>query len=210
MAIKVLIAEDHQLVRQGLTALLEKEGFTVVAEAANGQEALKLTLKLRPDVAVLDIAMPILNGIDAAREIQRVSPKTMTVLLSMHTDSHYILDGLRAGAKGFILKTHATEDLVRGVRKAAHGESYLSPELSEAVLQAYRGKSDIPADLLSPRERQVLQLIAEGKSNKEIACSLNITAKTVETHRTRIMEKLDIHNIASLVRYAVRSGLVQP
>jgi two-component system, NarL family, response regulator NreC len=210
MAITVLIADDHQLIRQGLRALLEKEGFNVVGEAANGQEALSLTIELHPDVAILDIAMPIMNGIDAAREIQHASGKTKTVLLSMHTACQYILNGLRAGAKGFILKTHAAEDLVRGVRKAAHGEIYLSPEISEAVLQAYRNKSDIPEDPLSTRERQVLQLIADGKSTKEAASALKITTKTAETYRTRIMEKLEIHNTASLVHYAVRRGLVQP
>ena len=154
--------------------------------------------------------MPILNGIDAAREIQRVSGKTKTVLLSMHTACHYILEGLQAGAKGFILKTHAAEDLVRAVRKAERGETYLSPELSEAVLQSYQGKTDIPGDPLSARERQVLQLVAEGKSTKAAATALDISVKTVETYRTRMMEKLHLHNIASLVCYAVRCGLVQP
>lgn len=210
MPINVLVADDHQLVRQGLKALLEREGFNVIAEASNGQEALKLAEALHPDVAVLDVAMPILNGIDAAREIQRISAKTMTILLSMHTDCRYILEGLRGGAKGYVLKTHAADDLVRAIREAARGGTYLSPEVSEAVIQAYRNKDEIPPDPLSPRERQTLQLIAEGKTTKEVATNLDISVKTAETYRTRIMEKLDIHGTAGLVRYAIRRGIVQP
>jgi DNA-binding NarL/FixJ family response regulator len=210
MSINVLVADDHQLVRQGLKALLECEGLKVVGEASNGQEALKLAEELRPDVAVLDVAMPVLNGIDTAREIQRSCAKTKTILLSMHTDCRYILEGLRGGAKGYVLKTHAAADLVRAVREAARGGTYLSPEVSEAVIQAYRNKTEIPPDPLSPRERQTLQLIAEGKTTKEVATALDISVKTAETYRTRIMEKLDIHGTAGLVRYAVRRGIVQP
>jgi DNA-binding NarL/FixJ family response regulator len=210
MAINVLVADDHQLVRQGLKALLEREGFKVVGEASNGQEALKLAETLHPEVAVLDLAMPMLNGIDAAREIQRVSCKTKTIILSMHTESRYILESLRGGAKGFVMKTHAADDLVRAIREAARGGTYLSPEVSDAVVQAYQNKTEVPPDPLSPRERQVLQLIAEGKTTKEVASALEISVKTAETYRTRIMEKLDIHETASLVRYAVRRGIVQP
>ncbi len=210
MAIKLLIAEDHQLVRQGLRALLEGEGFQVVGEAADGQEALKLAQEKNPDVVILDVFMPVLNGIDAAREIHRFSNKIKTILLTMHTDCQYILEGLRAGAKGFVLKTHAAEDLVRAVRQAARGETYLSPEVSEAVIQAYRNRTELPPDPLSARERQVLQLIAEGNSTKQAASALDISTKTAETYRTRIMEKLDIHETASLVRYAVRRGVIQP
>jgi DNA-binding NarL/FixJ family response regulator len=210
MNINVLVADDHQLVRQGLKALLEREGFKVVGEASNGQEALKLAETLHPEVAVLDLAMPILNGIDTAKEIQRVSSKTKTIVLSMHTESRYILESLRAGAKGFVMKTHAADDLVRAIREAARGGTYLSPEVSEAVVQAYQNKTEVPPDPLSPRERQVLQLIAEGKTTKEVATALDISVKTAETYRTRIMEKLDIHETASLVRYAVRRGVIQP
>lgn len=210
MNINVLVADDHQLVRQGLKALLEREGFKVVGEASNGQEALKLAETLHPEVAVLDLAMPILNGIDTAREIQRVSNKTKTIVLSMHTESRYILESLRAGAKGFVMKTHAADDLVRAIREAARGGTYLSPEVSEAVVQAYQNNTEVPPDPLSPRERQVLQLIAEGKTTKEVATALDISVKTAETYRTRIMEKLNIHETASLVRYAVRRGVVQP
>ncbi len=210
MNIQVVVADDHQIVRQGLKALLEREGFRVVGEAANGQQALQLAEKFHPEVAVLDLAMPLLNGLDAAREIHRISPKTKTILLTMHTEQHYILEGLRSGAKGFVMKTHAAEDLVRAIREAARGGTYLSPEVSEAVIQAYQNKSEFPVDPLSPRERQVLQLIAEGKTTKEVASNLEISVKTAETYRTRIMEKLDIHETASLVRYAIRRGLVQP
>jgi len=210
MPINVLLAEDHQIVRQGLKALLEREGFKVVGEAANGQEALQLAETLHPEVAVLDLAMPLLGGIDAAREIQRVSPKTKTILLTMHTDERYILEGLRAGAKGYVMKTHAADDLVRAIREAARGGTYLGPEISEAVVQAYRNKTEIPVDPLSARERQVLQLIAEGNTTKEVATKLDISVKTAETYRGRIMEKLDLHMTAGLVHYAIRRGLVQP
>lgn len=210
MPTKILIAEDHKLVRQGLKALLEDAGFQVVGEAADGQEALKFAQELHPDVVILDVFMPNLNGIDAAREIQRFSPKIKTILLTMHTDCQYILEGLRAGAKGFVMKTHAAEDLVRAVRQAARGETYLSPEVSDAVVQAYRNRTELPPDPLSARERQVLQLIAEGNSTKQAASALDISTKTAETYRTRIMEKLDIHETASLVRYAVRRGVIQP
>ena len=210
MPITVLIADDHQLVRQGLKALLERDGFKVVGEAANGQEALRLVETPPPDVAILDLAMPLLNGVDAAREIQRISPKTKTILLTMHTESRYILEGLRGGAKGYVMKTNAAEDLARAIREAARGDTYLSPEITEAVVQAYQNKTEIPLDPLSPRERQVLQLIAEGKTTKEVATALDISVKTAETYRTRIMEKLDLHITADLVRYAIRRGLVQP
>jgi DNA-binding NarL/FixJ family response regulator len=210
MPIQVLVADDHQLIRQSLKALLECEGFGVIAEACNGQEALQLAEKHHPDVVVMDIAMPVLNGIDATKEIHRVSPKSKTILLTMHSDREYILEGLRGGAKGYVMKTHAAEDLVRAIREAARGGTYLSPEISEAVIHAYQEKSDVRHDPLSPRERQVLQQIAEGNTTKEIASQLNISVKTAETYRTRIMEKLDLHETASLVRYAIRRGLVQP
>jgi DNA-binding NarL/FixJ family response regulator len=210
MPIQVILADDHQIVRQGLKVLLEREGFKIVGEASNGQEAVQLAQKFQPDVAVLDLAMPILNGLDAAREIQRVSPKTKTILLTMHTESHYILEGLQLGAKGFVMKTHASEDLVQAIREAARGRTYLSPEVSETVVQAYQDRTNISPDPLSPRERQVLQLVAEGKTTKEVANLLNISVKTAETHRTRIMEKLNIHETAGLVRYAIRRGVIQP
>lgn len=209
MPIQVVLADDHQVVRDGLKVLLEREGLKVNAQAADGQEAIQLVQELHPDVAVLDIAMPVLNGLDAAREILRISPKTKPILLTMFDESHYILEGLRIGVKGFVTKTHAAEDLVRAIREAMQGKTYLSPEISQAVVQAYQSKDELAADPISPRERQVLQLIAEGKTTKEAAILLNISVKTAETHRARIMEKLDIHETAGLVRYAVRQGLVR-
>lgn len=210
MPIQVLLADDHQIVRESLRALLEREGYKVVGEASNGQEAVKLAETSRPDVAVLDISMAALNGLDAAMEIQKVSPRTKTIFLTVHNEDPYLLNALRAGARGYVIKTHAAQELLQAIREATRGGMYLSPEVSRAVVQAYQNKTELPSEPLSPRERQVLQLIAEGKSTKQAAGLLNISVKTAETHRTRIMEKLDIHETASLVRYAIRRGLVQP
>ena len=209
MPIQVLLADDHTLVRQGLRVLLEREGFAVVAEASDGHEAVRLAEEHHPHVAVVDLVMPLLNGVDAVREIRRVSPDTKTVILTMLSENHYILEALKSGAKGFVMKTHASEDLVQAIREAARGRTYLSPEVSQTVVQAYQDKVDLRPEPLSPRERQVLQLIAEGKSTKEVASVLGISVKTAETHRTRSMEKLDIHETAGLVRYAIRRGLTQ-
>ncbi|HEV2315641.1 MAG TPA: response regulator transcription factor [Candidatus Acidoferrales bacterium] len=209
MPIQVILADDHQIVRQSLKVLLEREGLKIVGEASNGQEAVKIAESLHPDVAVLDVSMSVLNGIDAAKEIQKVSPQTKTVFLTVHDEDPYLLDALRVGAKGYVVKTHAAENLVQAIREASRGGVYLSPEVSRAVVQAYQNKTELSSEPLSPRERQVLQLIAEGKTTKEVAGVLNISVKTAETHRTRIMEKLDIHETAGLVRYAIRRGLVQ-
>ena len=210
MSIQILLADDHQIVRDGMKAFLEREGYKVNAEAENGQEAARLALKLRPDVVVLDITMPILNGLDAAREILSNAAGTKTILLTMHDERSYVLEGLRIGVKGFVTKTHAAEDLVQAIRCALQDKTYLSPELSEMVFEAIQTKTESLADPLTPRERQVLQLVAEGKTSKESACLLNISPKTAETHRARIMEKLDIHETAGLVRYAIRRGLIEP
>ena len=210
MPVQVLLADDHQIVRDGMKVFLEREGYKVNAEAQNGQEAVRLALKLQPDVVVLDITMPILNGLDAAREILNNAPNTKAILLSMHDESKYVLEGLRVGVKGFVTKTHAAEDLVQAIRKALQGVTYVSPELSQSVFDAIQSKTDELQDPLTPRERQVLQLVAEGKTTKETANLLNISAKTAETHRARIMEKLDIHETAGLVRYAIRRGLIRP
>jgi two-component system response regulator NreC len=210
MAIRVLLADDHQMVRQAFKALLDGEGFQVIGEAGDGEQALRLAADERPDVAVLDVAMPVLNGLDAAQEMKRVSPKTKTILLTMHAESHYILCALRAGAKGFLLKTHAAEDLVRALREVSRGGTFLSPEASRALMDAYQTKVDLSPDPLSPRERRVVQLIAEGQSTKQVAALLKISVKTAETHRARIMTKLNIHQTAGLVRYAIRRGLIVP
>jgi len=210
MSCRVLLADDHQIVRQGLRGLLEQAGHEVVGEAADGREALKLARALLPDIAVLDLSMPLLNGLDAAHEIRRIAPEIKTILLTMYTDKGYVLQALRAGAKGYVLKTQAAEDLIRAIREVSRGEVYLSPGVAVSVVDAYLQKTDAAADPLTPRERQILQLVAEGKSTKEIARMLSISFKTAESHRNRMMKKLDIHEVAGLVRYAIRRGLVSP
>jgi two-component system, NarL family, response regulator NreC len=210
MAIRVVLADDHILVRQSLKSLLEREGFKVVAEASDGQEALRQVQSHQPDVAVIDISMPVLNGLDAAREIVRLAPKTKTILLTQHDEDEYISEALEAGMNGYVLKSQAAGDLIQAIQQVCRGQIYLSPGVSTAVVQAYRSKAKKPTDPLTTRERQVLQLIAEGKSTKDVASMLGISVKTAESHRTRLMSKLDIHETASLVRYAVRRGLVRP
>jgi DNA-binding NarL/FixJ family response regulator len=210
MAIRVVLADDHVLVRQGLRSLLEREKFQVVAEASDGQEAIRLTQELSPDLAVIDISMPTLNGIEATRELARSCPKTKIILLTQHEEQHYVDEALQAGVRGYVLKSQAASDLVHAIQQVLRGGFYLSPGVSQAVVEAYRSRSEKPADPLSTRERQVLQLIAEGKTTKDVAALLGISVKTAESHRTRLMQKLDIHETASLVRYAVRRGIVQP
>jgi two-component system response regulator NreC len=210
MAIRVVLADDHILVRQGLRSLLEREGFQIIAEASNGQEALRFAQTLKPDIAVMDITMPILNGLEAARQMSLPSPKTKIILLTQHNEEQYVSEALEAGVKGYVLKSQVASDLVQAIRQVSRGEVYLSPGVSGAVMDAYRSKSEKPRDPLTTRERQVLQLIAEGKSTKEVAVVLGISVKTAESHRTRLMQKLDIHETASLVLYAVRRGIVQP
>ena len=210
VANRILLADDHAIVRQGLKALLEREGFTVVAEADDGQAAVRHARERCPDVAVLDFSMPLLNGLDAAVEIIRACPRAKAILLTMHTDDHYVLSALQAGIKGYVVKTQASSDLVRAIHEVLRGMMYLSPGISQAVVQAYLAKSEMPRDPLTSREREVLQLVAEGKSTKEVAGLLGISFKTAESHRTRILKKLDLHETAGLVRYAVRRGLIQP
>ena len=205
---RILLADDHVIVRQGFRALLEREGLEVVAEAANGHEAVRLAGELLPDVAVLDFAMPLLNGLDAAKEIRRRSPRTRTILLTVHSEDHYVLEAVRAGVHGYVVKTQAAADLVQAIREIRGNAIYLSPTISRAVVEAYVDKATPPGDLLSSRERQVLQLVAEGKTTKEIAGVLGISIKTADSHRARIMRKLDIHDTAGLVRFAIRRGLI--
>ena len=209
MSLHILLADDHPIVRQGLKVLLEREGFTVVGEASDGREAVRLAQELYPDIALLDLTMPLLNGIDTGRAILQTSPKTKIVLLTMYAEDHYVLEALRAGIKGYVLKTKAAEELVQAIQEVSRGKLYLTPGVSEAVVQAYLAKSELPPEPLSLREREVLQLIAEGKTTKEVAVVLGISAKTADSHRTRIMAKLNIHETASLVRYAIRRGLIQ-
>jgi len=210
MPTRILLADDHLIVRQALKALLEGLGFSVVGEAGDGAEAVRVARERCPDVAVLDLTMPIRNGLDAAREILQACPRVKAILLTVHTEDHYVLDALRAGIKGYVVKTQAAADLARAINEVGKGMVYLSPGISQTVVQAYLTKSDVPPDPLTPREREVLQLVAEGKTTKEVAKLLGISVKTAESHRTRIMEKLEIHETASLVRYAVRRGLIQP
>jgi two-component system response regulator NreC len=206
---RVLIADDHQIVRQGLRALLEKAGHLVVAEAANGREAVHLAGEHQVDIAVLDMIMPVLNGVDSARELIRVAPQVRTILLTMHADRPYVVEALRAGAKGYVLKTQAAEDLVRAIDEVSRGAVYISPAVAVSLVDAIVEKDESPNKELSARERQILQLIAESKSTKEIARMLDISYKTAESHRSRLMKKLDIHETAGLVRYAIRRGLLQ-
>jgi two-component system response regulator NreC len=207
--LRVVLADDHPVLRDGLKAILKEERIEVVGEASDGLEAIKLCGKLAPDVAVLDIFMPLLNGIDAAREISKMSPKTKIIILTMITEDRYVLSALHAGACGYVLKSKAASSLVDAVDTVCKGEVYLSTGVSKAVVNAYLTRVDAPAEPLSIRERQVLQLIAEGKNVKEVGGILGISAKTAESHRTNIMNKLDIHDLAGLVRYAIREGLVR-
>jgi DNA-binding NarL/FixJ family response regulator len=211
MPLKILLADDHQIVRQGLKALLEEEGFKVVCEASNGQEAIAMARECEPDVAVLDLSMPILNGIGAAEEIRKFSGNRIrVVLLTVHTERQYVLQAMRAGIRGYVLKTRAAADLIQAITDVGSGLTYLSSGVSQAVVEAYLTKDDLaPQASLTPRELQVLQLVAEGKTTKEVAALLGVSFKTAESHRTRIMEKLDIHETAGLVRYAIRKGIIQ-
>ena len=209
MPTRVILADDHVLVRQGFKSLLEREGMQVVGEAADGQEAISLAEKHMPDVAILDIGMPILNGLDAARGIRKACAKTKAILLTRHDEDQYVTEALRAGVKGYVLKHQAAHDLVHAIHQVCRGGVYLSPSISRAVADAYLSKAEAAPDPLSARERQVIQLIVEGKSTREIAMLLGICVKTAESHRARLMHKLDIHETASLVRYAIRRGLVE-
>ncbi len=207
--IRILLADDHAVVRQGFKMLLDAQGdMEIVGEAGNGREAVDLAEQLRPDVVVMDVAMPELNGIEATRRLAEKVPHARVVALSMHKDSVYVREVLRAGARGYLLKDSGSQDLVAAIRAVASGEGYLSPGVSNAVLDDYRRHVTNPIDLLTSREREVLQMLAEGKTNKEIAGVLDLSVYTVDAHRGRIMEKLNVHSINELVRFAVRNGLV--
>jgi DNA-binding NarL/FixJ family response regulator len=212
LVIRVLLADDHNLVRAGIRALLATiEGVEVVAESADGREALDRIGELRPDVALVDIGMPGLSGLELAGRVGRVSPRTAVVILSMHSNESYVAQALRAGVKGYLLKDAATDELPVLLRAVARGETYLSPAISRQVVDGFlsrSGSEGTDPDPLTPRQREVLQLVAEGKSTKEIAQALDLSVKTVETHRAQIMERLGIHDVAGLVRYAIRIGLV--
>ena len=207
--IHILLADDHAVVRQGFKMILAAQpDMEIVGEAGNGREAVELAGTLQPDVIVMDVAMPELNGIEATRRLADSSPRTRVLALSMHKDSVYVREILRAGARGYLLKDSIASDLLAAVRAGARGEGYLSPGVSDAVLDDYRRHVTDPIDLLTSREREVLQMIAEGKTNKDIANILNLSVYTVDAHRGHIMEKLNLHSGNELVRFAVRYGLV--
>jgi DNA-binding NarL/FixJ family response regulator len=214
MPIRILLADDHTIVRQGLRKILEESrDWQVVGEAGNGRDAVRLALDLQPDVAILDIGMPLLNGIEAARQIARRLPDTRILILSMHSDEAYIIQALEAGAKGYLLKDTADADLLGAVAAVTRGKSFFSPAVARVMLDDYvrrlrdRGMVD-RYDTLSEREREIFQLIAEGKTNKEIAEILGVSPSTIETHRGHIMEKLDVHSAVEMVLYAVRKGII--
>jgi two-component system, NarL family, response regulator NreC len=209
MSLRVLIVDDHEVFREGLKSLLVAQGFDVVGEASRGRAALRLARALTPDLAILDIAMPELNGLEAARIMGRDVPKTRCIILTMHGEDAYVLEALRAGVLGFVLKSQAFSDLTQAIQAVTAGSVYLSPGISRAVVDASLGGGVARPDPLTTREREVLHLVAEGRTTKAIADVLGISAKTVETHRGAIMRKLDIHDTPSLVRYAIRRGLIE-
>jgi two-component system, NarL family, response regulator NreC len=212
--IRVLVADDHTIIRSGLRLLLERHpGFEVVGEAADGRQAVDVAESTRPDVVILDIAMPRLNGIEAALQIAAKLPRTRFIILSMHSDEGYVLRALKAGARGYLLKDSAESDIVNAVRAVSEGKAYFSPEISRMMADDYmreiqrRGVDD-SYELLTAREREILQLLAEGKSNKEISALLNLSPYTVETHRGNILQKLNLHSLPELILYAVRKGVI--
>ena len=214
MPIRILLADDHTVVRDGLRALLERQpDMTVVAEAAGGRESVRLAEEQSPDVVVMDITMPNMNGIEATRRILAANPRTAVVILSMHQDESYVLRSLKAGAKGYLLKDSLRSDIVDAIRAVSQGRSFLTRKISRIMQEDYvrqmerRGVED-SYDLLTDREREILQLVAEGKANKEVAGLLNIGLTTVETHRTHILQKLGLHSVPELILYAVRKSIV--
>jgi DNA-binding NarL/FixJ family response regulator len=210
--IRVIVADDHHLVRQGIRALLEKaDDIEVIGEAADGQEAVELVERLVPDVLVLDIAMPRLNGTQATGRVRALGVATQVVILSMHSDETLVREALRSGARGYLLKRSVTEELLLAVRAASRGEIYLSPAISRSIvadLLMFQADYKSGFDLLTPREREVLQLIAEGRTNRAIARMMQVSVKTVEKHRASLMSKLDVHDVAGLTRIAIKHGLV--
>lgn len=212
--VKLMLVDDHKIVRQGIKKLLEEEpDLQVAGEAANGREAVKKATELKPDVILMDITLSNLNGLEATKQIKKVLPDVKVIMLTMHKNEEYVLQSFQAGASGYILKEGAVEELVSAIRSIHQDKSFLSPTISKTLIDAYlrkmeTGKTETPFDLLTDREREVLQLIAEGYTNREVAKSLFISVKTVEAHRAHIMQKLNIHDIAKLVKYAIQKGLV--
>jgi two-component system response regulator NreC len=208
-AIRVLLADDHGIVRQGLKLILATQpDFEVIGEASNGREAAELAEKLRPDIVLMDVQMPELNGIEATRRMVAANARIRVLVLRMHKEALYVREVLQAGARGYILKDAIDTELLSAMRSVARGDGYISPAVSGALLTDYREQSANPLDTLSTREREVLQLIAEGKTNKEVATKLNLSVYTVDSHRGKIMEKLNLHSAGELVRFAMKNGLV--
>lgn len=212
---RILLADDHGIVRQGLRAVLARDGsLEVVGESGDGHEAVRLAETLQPDIVIMDISMPRLNGIEAARQIVRANPRTRVIILTMHSDETYLVRALSAGVKGYLLKESAEVDLIRAVETVSQGKPFFSPAVTSALLEDYlrymqqRNLQD-SYELLTEREREVLQLLAEGKTNKEAATCLDVSLNTIETHRTNLMQKLGLHNTAEIVLYAVRKKIIQ-
>jgi len=212
--LRILLADDHIVMRTGLRALLERQpNLEVVGESENGRETVALAASLRPDVVVMDVGMPVLNGIEATQTIVTQCPATAVVILSMHADESYVMRALKAGARGYLLKDSAAADLIGAIQAISQGKSFFSPKVSRILAEDYvrvlKQKGAVDSyDLLTSREREILQLLAEGKTNKEVATALNISPYTVETHRSHILQKLNLHNSAELVLYAVRKGII--
>jgi two-component system response regulator NreC len=212
--IRILLADDHTVVRKGLRLLIESHpGFKVIAEAANGREAVSLAEAHTPDVVVLDVAMPLLNGIEAARQVSAKLPQTAIVFLSMHSDESYVLKALKSGAKAYLLKDSAEDDLINAIKAVTEGKAFFSPAISKMLVEDYMRQMrerevEDSYELLTTREREILQLFAEGKSVKEVAALLDLSLYTVETHRSNIFQKLDLHSVAELILYAVRKGVI--
>jgi DNA-binding NarL/FixJ family response regulator len=210
----IILADDHTIVRQGLRALLEAErDMKVVGEAETGRQAVQLTKKLQPDVVIMDIAMPVLNGIQAARQIRKLNTSTKVLILSMYRDDEYVRQAIQAGVAGYLIKQTAANELLTAIREVKKGHAFFSPLISKLLIDQYREAFEKPRakreNILTPRELEVLQLIAEGRSNKQIAGELSISVKTVEKHRQQIMQKLSIHDVAGLTRYAITKGIIE-
>ncbi len=209
-SVKLLLADDHQLVREGLKTVLARGGFTAITEATDGREAVRKAIESQPEVVILDIVMPGMNGIEAAIEIKKQASQAKVILVTMHTEDVYILEALRAGIRGYVLKSRASSEVLHAIREVSAGGIFLSPGISQRIVEAYLNQSGTDSEALTPRERQVLQLVAEGKTTREVAALLGVTIKTADSHRTNIMHKLKVHSVADLVRYAIRRGLVRP
>jgi DNA-binding NarL/FixJ family response regulator len=209
-SLKLLVADDHEIVRKGVRCLLEAQpGWQVMAEASNGREAVEQAKRLKPDVAILDIGMPSLNGLEAARQMLKNDPHIKIVMLTMHDSDNLIREVLRVGARGYVSKTDAVRDLVTAINAVRSGDTFFTAKVAEVVLEGYLDKSEATDSRLTPRQREIIQLLAEGKSSKEIAVALGLSTKTAETHRANIMKRLNCHSASEIVRYAVRNNIIE-